>query len=104
MNNKGISSNFDKRIRQENKNDDDPIKTGKTLKGISGGSLVDEAKDASLHLPDPIVANISSFSKTAPMNKAISKGLLYIYKETIVKRLHVSKEIVDALESSDITR
>ena len=56
-------------------------------------------------LPDPIITNILSFHPnmiTAPMNNAISNGLLNIYKETIVNRLSVTEEMVDSLENSDI--
>ena len=65
------------------------------------------SSSASLHLPDSAVANILSFYPnmiTTPMSKGISNGLLHIYKETIIKRLHVKKEIVDSLERSDIIR
>ena len=60
---------------------------------------------ASLHLPDSAVANILSFYPnkiTTPMSKGISNGLLLDYKETIVNRLSVTKEMVDSLENSDI--
>ena len=57
--------------------------------------------------PEPAVANILSFYPnmiTTPMSKGISNGLLHIYKETIVNRLPVTKEMVDSLENSDIIR
>ncbi|MEC8678819.1 MAG: leucine-rich repeat domain-containing protein, partial [Candidatus Margulisiibacteriota bacterium] len=37
------------------------------------------------------------------VTKGFSESLLQIYTETIVKRLHVTKEMVDALGNSDIT-
>ncbi|MEC7981269.1 MAG: leucine-rich repeat domain-containing protein [Candidatus Neomarinimicrobiota bacterium] len=53
-------------------------------------------------LPDPIVTNILSFHPNMTINKGFSESLLKSYKETIVKRLDVKKEMVDALERSDI--
>ena len=76
--------------------------------GIESGLPVNNSgsnSSASLHLPDSAVANILSFSPnmiTTPMSKGISNGLLLDYKETIVNRLSVTKEMVDSLERSDI--
>ena len=55
-------------------------------------------------LPDPIITNILSFQPNMTINKGLSESLLKSYKETIVKRLNVKKEMVDALENSDIIR
>ena len=55
-------------------------------------------------LPDPIITNILSFQPNMTVNKGLSESLLKSYKETIVNRLHVTKEMVDALENSDIIR
>ena len=66
-----------------------------------------EANSSAAHLPDSIVATILSFYKNMikdSMNKNISNELLYIYKDTITKRLHVKKEIVDDLKNSEIIR
>ena len=82
----------------------------RSLNGLNRAPVKRNTLQWSESLPDPpdeIVANILSFSQKMildPMNKAISNGLLDIYKETIVKRLHVTKEIVNTLESSDIIR
>tara|TARA_E500000178_G_C16848539_1_gene674057 strand:- start:432 stop:905 length:474 start_codon:yes stop_codon:yes gene_type:complete len=52
--------------------------------------------------PDVVITNILSFLPIISINKEFSKSLLKIYKETIVKRLHVKTEIVDALKNSDV--
>jgi len=59
-------------------------------------------------LPESIITTILSFYPNmpniieAPINKTITTELLHIYKETITKRLDVTKEIVNSLENSDI--
>ena len=55
-------------------------------------------------LPDEVVANILSFHQNITINKELSEPLLKIYKKTIVKRLPVTKEMVDDLKNSDIIR
>ena len=58
-------------------------------------------------LPDSTVTNILLFDQsinTALMKQDISKDLLHIYKETIVNKLNVTKEMVDRLENSNITK
>ena len=60
------------------------------------------------NLPEPIIAHILSFDSSIIavdlLRSEISAPLLGIYKETIVKKLNVDKEIVDALKNSDIAR
>ena len=59
-------------------------------------------------LPEEIIAHILSFAPSIiavdRLRSEISAPLLGIYKETIVKKLNVDKEIVDALKNSDIAR
>ncbi len=52
--------------------------------------------------PDEVITNILSFLPIIGINKKFSESLLKIYKETIVKRLDVEPEIVDALKNSDV--
>ena len=63
-------------------------------------------KNVTVRLPDETVANILAFcpiSINVPMNKAISKALIKLYKDTIIKKLLVNEQTVNALSNSDIT-